>query len=246
MKKALWRNALNTSGWPFLPCPRCTGDLRILEGSLKSRVPGYWHSSQFDPDMPERFSMILQCAKSGCGEAVSVAGEVWADQEVTGDHELEWVKTYRPFYMHPAPPIIAIPKRTPVEVAKELKLSFGLYWVDYNVCISRLRTSLERLMDHFGVAKTRIHKKDPAHPGKRRMIDLSPRIDMFAKKVGSTEHSGTLHALRTIGNLGTHSSKVSQAAVLDAYQLYEMALDHLFKDRSESAKAIIKRLKAHK
>jgi hypothetical protein len=149
--------------------------------------------------------------------------------------------------MRPAPPIIEIPKKTPAEVVKELKLSFELYWVDYSVCASRLRTSLERMMDHFGVVKTRIQEnKDLSKPGKRRVLDLSARIDKFAKKLGSTEHSETLHALRTIGNLGTHSSKVSQAAALDAYQLYEMALEDLFKDRGESAKDIIKRLKAHR
>lgn len=129
---------------------------------------------------------------------------------------------------------------------KELKLSFELYWGDYSVCASRLRTSLERMMDHFGVAKTRIQKKDAAKDGKRRVLDLSARIDMFANKIGSKEHSETPHALRTIGNLGAHSSKVSQAAVLDAYQLCEMALEDLFKDRGESTKAIIKRLKAHR
>src|SRR5665213_287837 len=149
--------------------------------------------------------------------------------------------------MRPAPPIIAIPKRLLTEVVKELRLSFELYWVDYSVCASRLRTSLERMMDHFSIAKTRIQKdKDVSKPGKRRALDLSARINMFAKKLGSTEHSDTLHALRTIGNLGTHSSKVSQAAMLDAYQLYEMALSDLFKDRDEAAKEIIKRLKAHR
>jgi Domain of unknown function (DUF4145) len=247
LEKRLWKHALNTSGWPFLPCPRCTGDLRILEGSLKSRVPRYWHSDHFDPNMPERFTMILQCVKSGCGEAVAVAGEVWADQDVTEENELEWVKTYKPFYMRPAPPIIGVPKRTPREVVTELNLSFELYWTDYSVCASRIRTSLDRLMDHFGVAKTRIQaNQNPAKPGKRRMLDLSARIDKFARKINSNEHSEMLHALRHIGNLGTHSSKVSQPAVLDAYQLYEMALDGLFKDKGESAKDIIKRLKKHR
>lgn len=77
--------------------------------------------------------------------------------------------------MRPAPPIIEVPKKTPAEVVKELKLSFELYWVNYNVCASRLRTSLEHMMDHFGVTKTRIHKKDPSKPGKRRVLDLSAR-----------------------------------------------------------------------
>lgn len=246
MKKSLWKGALNNVGWPFLPCPRCNGNLRMPKDTLKSKTPRYARTDHFDPNTPERFVMLLECANTACGEVVSVAGEVWHDQEVTHENELEWVPTYRPYYMRPAPPIIEIPKKTPADVVKEVKLSFELYWVDYSVCASRLRTSLERMMDHFGVAKTRIQKKDDTKPGKRRVLDLSARIDMFAKKVGTSEHSETLHALRIIGNLGTHSSKVPQAAMLDAYQLYEIALEDLFKNMGESAKAIIKRLKAHR
>lgn len=220
----------------------------MLKDTLKSKIPRYARTDHFDPNTPDRFVMLLECANTACGEVVSVAGEVWQDQEVTPENELEWVPTYRPYYMRPAPPIVEVPKKTPVEVVKEVKLSFELYWVDYSVCASRLRTSLERMMDHFGVAKTRIQKdtKNPSKPGKRRVLDLSARIDKFAKKVGTIEHSETLHALRTIGNLGAHSSKVSQAAILDAYQLYERALEDLFKDRGESTKDIIKRLKAHR
>jgi hypothetical protein len=246
VKKSLWKGAINSVGWPFLPCPRCNGNLRMMKDSLKSKIPRYARKDHFDPNTPDRFVMLLECANTACGEVVSVAGEVWPDQDVTPENELEWVPTYRPYYMRPAPPIIDIPKKTPAEVVKEVKLSFELYWTDYSVCASRLRTSLERIMDHFGVAKTRIQKKDVTKPGKRRVLDLSARIDLFGKKVGTTEHSETLHALRTIGNLGTHSSKVSQAAMLDAYQLYEMALADLFKDKGESAKDIIKRLKAHR
>jgi hypothetical protein len=191
--------------------------------------------------------MLLVCAKTGCGETVAVAGEVIMEQQVDEEHDLNWVPTYQPAFMRPPPPIITIPSRTPADVVKELKLSFELYWVDYSVCASRLRTSLERMMDHFGVAKTRIQEnKDPNKPGKRRVLDLSARIDKWVKKIGPTEHSETLHALRTVGNLGTHSSKVTQAAMLDAYQLYELALEELFKDRGESAKDIIRRLKSHK
>ena len=102
-------------------------------------------------------------------------------------------------------------------------------------------------MDHFGVAKYGIRKdaKRPSAPGKRRVLELSARIDKLPKKIGTTDFSETLHALRIIGNLGTHGDKVPQPAMLDAFQLYEMALAKLFEDKSQNAKAIIKRLKAH-
>jgi len=55
-----------------------------------------------------------------------------------------------------------------------------------------------------------------------------------------------LHALRVVGNLGTHGEKMTRAKMLDAYQLYEMALNQIFEDKKESMKAIIKRLRATK
>jgi hypothetical protein len=103
-------------------------------------------------------------------------------------------------------------------------------------------------MDHFGVAKYSLQGdyKKPASPKKRRLLDLSARIEKLPKKIGTTDFSETLHALRIIGNLGTHGDRVVQSAMLDAFQLYEMALARLFEDKSQNAKAIIKRLKAHK
>jgi hypothetical protein len=41
VKKALYKTALNKSGWPFLPCPGCEGDLRMFDGSLKTSVSRY-------------------------------------------------------------------------------------------------------------------------------------------------------------------------------------------------------------
>ena len=103
-------------------------------------------------------------------------------------------------------------------------------------------------MDHFGVAKTRIQKdsKKPGKPGKRVPLDLSARIERLPRKIGTKDYSEILHALRKIGNLGTHGSSVSHVAILDAFRLYEIALERLFEDKSDTAKAIIKRLKAHK
>jgi len=109
-----------------------------------------------------------------------------------------------------------------------------------------MRTSLERLMDHFKVAKSRVMKPNPDKHGKRMWLDLSARIDKFAVKINTTRYSEMLHALRVVGNLGTHGEKMTRAKMLDAYQLYEMALNQIFEDKKESMKAIIKRLRATK
>lgn len=188
--------------------------------------------------------MLLEC--STCKEVVAVSGTATEVPEDINE-SIEWFDYLEPQSMWPAPPIIAFHRSIPGEVKKEIKLAFQLFWVDYGVCASRLRTSLERLMDHFGVAKTRIRKdyKKPAAPGKRVPLELALRIDKLPKKIGTRDYSEILHALRTIGNLGVHGGKVSHAAILDAFKLYEMALDQLFEDKSETAKAIIKRLKTN-
>jgi hypothetical protein len=179
---------------------------------------------------------------------VSVAGEAGSHPEQDADGNVEWIDHLAPFYMGPPPPIISIPLHVPDPARSEIILSFQLYWVDCRVCASRLRTSLERLMDHFGVAKTRIQQDNakPNKPGKRVPLDLSARINKLAKKVGTPDFSEILHAPRKVGNVGVHGAKVTQSAMLDAFQLYEWTLEKLFEDKNETPKAIIKRLKAHK
>jgi hypothetical protein len=179
--------------------------------------------------------------KRSVRRVVSVSGDVLAvEMNAVPGGSGRVVDVLRPTFMSPPPPLITLSERVPEIARKEINLAFQLFWMDNRICASRLRTSLERLMDHFGVARFR------KQPGKRRPLDLAARIDKLPKKVKTQDLSAILHALRTIGNLGTHGSKVTRAAMLDAFQLYEMALAELFKDESETAKAIIKRLKSQK
>lgn len=247
MKKHLWKAHFSGHGIPKWPCPRCNGLLGQKKDSLQQAAPTYGRFMEDQHEAPERFIMFLQCPNPGCGEIVCVAGDVQTVPEHYEDQS-ELAEYFIPSFMNPPPPIITIPIRVPDTVRSEIKLAFGLYWIDYRVCASRLRTSLERLMDHFGVAKSRIQRVSakPNKPGKRKLLDLAARIDKLPKKIGSQDFSKILHALRVIGNLGTHGASVTQAAILDSFQLYEMALDKLFQDKNETADAIIKRLKAHK
>jgi hypothetical protein len=252
MKKNLWRSYISPSHIPKFPCPKCAvGQLRLTKNNLHKLRPKYVTFEVYEEDpsnAPERFVMFLECADLSCGEVIAVAGEV---STVPAEDQLgnpEWQEYLEPVSMTPPPPIIEIPPTLPDAVFRELNQAFLMYWADYRICASKLRTSLERLMDHFGVAKFRIQKdvRKPTAPGKRKVLDLSARIDKLPKKIGTTDFSETLHALRVIGNLGTHGAKVPKEAMLDAFQLYEMALAKLFEDKSQNAKAIIKRLRAHK
>jgi hypothetical protein len=246
MKKRLWKGHFTEHGVPSWPCPRCNGTLKTKKDSVQQASSTYAKYVEDQFEIPERFVMFMQCTSPACGEIVAVMGDVATIPEQDADDHSELVEYFAPSFMDPPPPIIAMPKRVPEPVIEEIKLAFQLYWVDYRVCAARLRTSLERLMDHFGVAKTRIQKDSPNKSGRRRPVDLAARIDKLPKKIGSQDFSKILHALRVIGNLGTHGSKVTQAAMLDSFQLYEMALEKLFEDKNETVEAIIKRLKVHK
>ncbi len=190
--------------------------------------------------------MLLDCNNRACGEVVAICGDVYDTMQEDVEGAPTPVEEYDPVSMWPAPPIFELNKRIPEPVVNETDLSFQLYWADPGVAASRLRTSMERLMDHFKVAKYRISRPNPNRRGKRVPLDLSARIDKFGKKINTQAYSEMLHALRVVGNLGAHGEKVTRSKMLDAYQLYEMALNQIFEDKKQTAKAIIKRLNSRK
>jgi hypothetical protein len=125
--------------------------------------------------------------------------------------------------MIPAPPIIDIPPETPATVRNEIELSFELFWVDPGACANRLRISVERIMDNANVAGT----------------SLAERISLYDAR---DLHGETLHALRIVGNLGSHEGKVEREVLCDAYHIYEHALAELYGRRTAKARAIRERL----
>jgi len=183
----------------------------------------------------ERFLAVMKCSDPKCGEIVIVSGDTETVEDY--DDELGHVASsqLRPQTVFPAPHIINIPKETPREVAKELKLAFQLFWSDLGASATRLRTSAERLLDDFGIAKTRIDMKRK----KRVFITLASRIDIFKKKY--PEHAESLEALRHVGNLGTHSN-VSRQSVLAGFEVYEEGLAEIYGKRSKKVAKLRKKL----
>lgn len=248
MDKAIWNAFFSRDFVPRFRCPTCAeGRLLVNKDELWVRTPYYArHAERVDEE--DRFVLFLKCNNPVCGEFVSVSGITTTVPEVDQHGNFEYFEYLEPKMMSPAPHIIALPAKLPAAVEKEIILSFGLYWMDFRVCASRLRTSLERLMDHFGVVRFRFAKdpKNPASPRKRRPVELARRIEMLPSKIGSTQYRQILHALRVVGNLGTHGTVVKKETMLDAYELYEIALAQLFDDRAATAKEIMKRLKRAK
>lgn len=115
--------------------------------------------------------------------------------------------------MLPAPPLITLPSKTPPSVARELNAAFTLFWVDLGACANKLRSSVERVLENFQV------------PGK----SLYDKIANFEQK--DKEQAETFHALRQVGNIGSHEGGNTRQTILDAFEVYEHALSELFDER---------------
>lgn len=253
--KLMWISGLSRTDVPAYPCPRCRrGTLALEEKTLLTEETANSKANQkheaWEPEWTEeRFVCLLRCTSAKCGEIVAVSGKVSVEPTFDEDDEVGWnyEGMLEPRSMYPAPPIITLPTNTPRSVREELELAFQFYWGDYGACATKIRTSVERLMDHFKVAKFRIAKnpKKPNSPGKMKPLDLSARIDKFISATGAVVHKDHLHALRVVGNLGTHKNVLSRTEMLEAFEVYEHALEELIGKKSAQIGKLAKKLSKH-
>jgi hypothetical protein len=247
--QTLWGESFSRYAVPPFRCPTChQGTLGLNKEAMieEATHSSAAHSHEaWEPDwVSERFTLFLKCSVSKCGEFVAVSGDTSVEQ--VEDEELGYVyeSLLRPKSMFPAPRIIELPEGTPVEVVKEIDLAFQLFWSDRGACATKIRTSVERLMDHFGCAKYRRINKTASKPGKLLRLDLFSRIERFIISTGSVVHQDHLHALRVVGNLGTHESDISRADILSAFEVYEHALAELIGKKSKQIAKLAKKLKS--
>jgi hypothetical protein len=241
---SLWDEKFSKDSVPAFVCPTCTkGTLQFdkkqyLEGEPQYSKDAHGHND-WEPDWnTERFVMLLKCSAPKCGELVAVSGRTSVEQVDDEEHGWAFESLLVPVSMSPPPPIIHLPEKTPDAVRNELNLAFQVFWSDPGAAATRIRTSVERLMDHLKVAKFKRQKGKKLKP-----ITLYARIEAFIAKNGQLVHQDHLHALRVIGNLGTHSSEATRSDVLEAFQVYEHALDELVGKKSASIAKLAKKLK---
>ncbi|UWQ76001.1 DUF4145 domain-containing protein [Leisingera sp. M658] len=120
----------------------------------------------------------------------------------------------------------------PTSVQEELKLAFQLYWADLSASTSRLRTSLERVLDEEGIPR---HVKD--NKGKEKRCSLFQRIDIFEQTKKDADIAESMNALRVVGNLGTHGDAVTADDYFDLLDVYEDALAEIYDKKTEALKA---------
>lgn len=243
VNRSVWNRLFDQNSFPGLPCPECeTGKLKLDADSFAISEPPFSRSSHshedFEPDWVEqRFIARLVCDEKKCGEIVAMAGDTEL-VEMYSDDEEEYKGWYlasvlRPRCVFPAPPLFRIPKGVPQAVRRELLISFQLFWTDLSSCISRLRTSIEAMLDQQGVPTTKLN----IETGKTSRLDLYARIKAFEQQVSGAEAADALQALRNVGNLGTHGNSITPEATFDAFDVMEDVLLGVYEKQSIKAKA---------
>lgn len=130
--------------------------------------------------------------------------------------------------IYPAPPIITYPSATPREVANELNTAFALFWVDMSSCANKIRVSLERLLEFLNVPAGRLASRIQSLEGADKL-----QTEVF-------------HALREVGNVGSHGSDARRDVVLAAFEIYEDQLRKLFTPQGTRIESLAKRLRETK
>lgn len=246
--KAIWMRTRFTKNLaPQYPCPHCEhGRLSVLPKSFVVHEPK-WSENQHQRDewepewIKERFSVFFQCSVPSCGEIVVVVGDTETvsgyEEDESGESTPTYDSVFVPRAMFPAPPIFPIPKETPEAVAVEIKLAFASFWSDPAASTTHIRTSIERIMDHFKIPKTQLTKSR-----KRKPRTLAARLDLFSSKHPS---ASILHVLRQVGNTATHDS-LEREPLVDVCSVYEGALVELFSKDKEKLERMANKLKKTK
>jgi hypothetical protein len=225
MDRNLWRDYYNLL--PSFRCPRCrTGALKLQNDTRHKLEPSYSRNRHGDEDWTpmddvERFVCLIVCQNIGCGEVVTVAGEIDQDVYVYEDEDgprTGFQPLMRPMSIRPSPHIIPVSPKLKKECAVHLRKAFELFWVDSASCANRIRIFVECLLDQ-------LHVERLPPSGKGREFTLARRIELLAAK--GIGHADTIDSLRNAGNFASHSGNAKRETVLDCFELLEEVLTDL-------------------
>lgn len=229
MHRHLWNESYTDSKPPLWPCPACGREtLQPISKSLSVRVPTAYELSDLpDDEYTYRFQQFFQCSVRECGDIVCISGDASLERNpYSMSSEDAYFYQLSPKAVHRGMPIISLPPETPETVRSELQTAFSLFWQDLGSCANKMRISVERALDELGIV--------PAST-------LNERIKSF--EAIDPDHGQTFHALREVGNVGSHQGDNTRETILDAWEIYEDALRNLFgghKDRIDALKKKIR------
>ena len=206
-------------------------DFQETAASARQHGHGAW-----DPDwISYVFVARARCSNEICAQPFALSGTGGVEPDYDEEGSADWAEYFKPSHCDPMPHIIDIPGKCPDAVKKALGDAFALFWGYPESCAGRIRLALERLMDHLGIPKRRKAKN-----GKYVDLKLHDRLDAFALKDSTA--GAQLMALKWVGNAGSHDGVVSQADLLDAFEVLEHVLAEVIEQRSKKVAALAKKL----
>ena len=218
----IWRARWDEGDYPSLPCPACNAPLNFDCDSLVVRRSNYNQELVSLTDIDEaisRFSVWFVCGHSKCGEVVSVVGNCTYAYAYDEGGKTVIKRTFNPRAVHPAPPVIVASDDVPPAVRYELTASFGQIWVNHESCASRLRVVVELILDNSDI---------PAESSTGKFVSLHQRIENWRSVYGASTVAKSLMAIKWLGNVGSHESRVSRDRLLDAFEILSRVLERLF------------------
>jgi hypothetical protein len=247
--KKYWKNIIfKDSKYPEILCPVCNkGQIIPIKESFcheeTSDTSFDKANEDWSPEFIEfRFSMMLKCSYNKCQDIVVCIGTGHNEHDMENDPTFGWIDVftpiYTPKYFIPSLHLIHIKDRFPLELTKELKISFSHFFSDLSSCANKIRVCIEILMDCFCIKKTEIIKR------KRRKLSLHSRILEYKKT--NPEIAEYLLAIKWIGNPGSHFDQLSIDDVLDAYDILDFSLNKLYDLQEKTIKKLTKEINKKK
>jgi len=176
MNRALWSQRITAFSCPPFPCPTCKkGVFSLIPNSLvyletaASKLARIKEENWSIYETDFRFSARLKCGRATCGDEAVIVG-VGGVEEQPSQEGWEPSEYFVPKFCLPMPDIISIPDKCPPPISEELRASFALFWADPAAAANRTRTTLEHIMNHFGIARSRLTVKRKRH----RLVSVTP------------------------------------------------------------------------
>ena len=224
------RTDFNASDIPAWPCPSCgVGRLEKKDDKFDFEMDSAskinYREDWCDPDQLEFvFTCMLECKHCEGAVAVTGTGQVWENHDDSASSR--YYETYTPSFFQPALNIISFPssEKLPDIVRQSLEKSFPLFWCDFDACASRIRATLELLLDAMGIPRK-------INENAFRELTLHDRIEKIPAEPGSEQEEvkHMMMALKWMGNAGAHEVQgVERKQIIHAYKMIEICLARLY------------------
>ena len=139
--------------------------------------------------------------------------------------------------------IIPLPDLCPKDIQDEIRAASSLYWCDVSASANRIRTAVERILDHKKIKRSE-KIQSGKNVGKNRRLSLHERIELFKKN--NAELASTMLAIKWLGNAGSHTGDLHEKDLLDAFDLLDHVIEELFVEKLKKIRSITKKINKKK